>query len=69
MEFVTVQESHNISDLLVLKSKLESEGIHCFLKDEFATTIMTHIPSITVKLQIPASEVEKVKIILAELEK
>jgi hypothetical protein len=31
MSFVTIKESHIESDLLVLKSILESEGIKCWL--------------------------------------
>jgi hypothetical protein len=34
MKFVTVKESHYLADLTVLKSRLESEGIECRLKNE-----------------------------------
>ena len=59
MKFVTIKESHSESDLLVLKSKLESEGISCFLKNEFTTQIMNHMATFTVELQVPDSEVER----------
>lgn len=32
MSLITIKKSHLEAELLVLKSKLESEGIHCFLK-------------------------------------
>jgi len=47
MDFVTIKESHLESDLLVLKSILESEGILCYLKNEFSTQIMSHMPTFT----------------------
>ena len=64
MKFVTIKESHSESDLLVLKSKLESEGISCFLKNEFTTQIMNHMATFTVELQVPDSEVERAKKII-----
>ena len=59
MKFVTIKESHMVSDLLVLKSKLESEGITCFLKNELTTQIMSHMPTFMVELQVPASDVKR----------
>jgi hypothetical protein len=66
MKFVTIKESHSESDLLVLKSKLESEGISCFMKNEFTTQIMNHMATFTVELQVPDSEVERAKEIIKE---
>jgi len=59
MKFVTIKESHVETDLLVLKSKLESEGITCFLKNELTTQIMSHMPTFMVELQVPASDVKR----------
>lgn len=42
MSLITIKKSHIESDLLVLKSKLESEGINCYLKNEFTTQIMNY---------------------------
>ena len=67
MNFVTVKESHYLADLSVLKSRLESEGIECRLKNELTTQVMNHIPSFTVELQVPESEVEHVREILIEI--
>lgn len=67
MNFVTVKESHYLADLSVLKSRVESEGIECRLKNELTTQVMNHIPSFTVELQVPESEVERVREILIEI--
>jgi len=68
MDFVTIKESHVESDLLVLKSRLESEGIRCFLKNEFTTQIMTHMSTFVVELQVATSDLEKVREILKEID-
>lgn len=68
MKFVTIKESHVESELLVLKSKLESEGIPCFLKNEFTTQIMSHMATFTVELQVLSSDVERAQEIIKEFE-
>lgn len=68
MSLITIKKSHLESDLLVLKSKLESEGIKCYFKNEFTTQIMNYLPSFEVELQISELDLEKVKIILSEME-
>ncbi len=68
MSLITIKKSHIESDLLVLKSKLESEGINCYLKNEFTTQIMNYLPSFEVELQISDSDLERVKEILSEME-
>lgn len=67
MDFVTIKESHIESDLLVLKSRLESEGIRCYMKNEFTTQIMTHMPTFAVELQVATSDLERVQEILKEI--
>ena len=69
MSLITIKKSHIESDLLVLKSKLESEGIKCYLKNEFTTQIMNYLPTFEVELQISDSDLEQVKEILSEMEK
>lgn len=67
MELLTIIESHNSNDLLVLKTKLESEGIQCILKDQYTSQILTHIPSMSVKLQVYEKDIEKVKNIMVDI--
>ena len=67
MSLITIKKSHIESDLLVLKSKLESEGINCYLKNEFTTQIMNYLPSFEVELQVSESDLEKVDAILKEM--
>lgn len=66
MKYVTIKESHYLADLSVLKSRLESEGIECRLKNELTTQVMNHIPSFMVELQVPESDLERVREILIE---
>lgn len=68
MSLVTIKKSNVEGDLIVLKSKLESEGIQCFLKNEFTTQIINYIPSFDVELQVNESDLEKVQKILEEIE-
>jgi len=68
MGLVTIKKSHYEADLLVLKSKLESEGIRCFLRNEFTTQIMNHMATFEVELQVSEHELERVKEILAKIE-
>lgn len=66
MKFVTIKESHYQQELVVLKSRLESEGIECRLKNELTTQILNHIPAFLVELQVRETELERVKRILIE---
>lgn len=68
MSWVTIKESHYESDLLLLKSKLESEGIQCFLKNESTTQVLSHIATFTVELQVPASDVARAREIMKSAE-
>lgn len=51
---------------MVLKSRLESEGIKCFVRDELSSQVLSHISTITAKLQIESSDFENAKQILIE---
>jgi transposase-like protein len=66
MKFVTIKESHYQTDLVVLKSRLESEGIECRFKNELTTQVLNYIPSFLVELQVPEEDVPKVKEIMTE---
>lgn len=59
MEWVTIRQSHQVTDLLVLKSRLEAEGISCFLKNEFTTQVMSHMATFDVELQVKSSDLEQ----------
>jgi hypothetical protein len=65
MKFITIKESHYLSDLTILKGRLESEGITCRLKNELTTQIMNYMPSFVVELQVAEDDLEKVKEILS----
>ena len=68
MSLITIKESHIASDLSVLKSKLEAEGIRCYLKNEFITQVMNYMPTFLVELQVPNSDLVKVKEIMHEMD-
>ncbi len=59
MKLITIRESHQPMDLAILQSMLESEGIECFLKNEFTTQILSHIQSTSIELQVTNDDLEK----------
>ena len=68
MSLITIKKSHIESELLVLKSKLESEGIRCYMRNEFTTQIMNYMPSFEVELQVSDSDLKSAKNILREID-
>ncbi len=55
------------ADVQVLRSLLESEGIECFLKDEFMSEIMPGLPNIgNIQLQVKEEDVAKALEIMKE---
>jgi hypothetical protein len=66
MEFITIKTSHYASDLAVLQSKLESYGIHCYLKNEFSAQVLSHLPNSMVELQITEADLTKVQALIKE---
>ena len=68
MGLITIKKSHLESELIVLRGKLESEGIKCYMRNEFTTQIMTHLPSFEVELQVSDLDLERVEEILREIE-
>ena len=68
MNLVTVMESHNASDLAVIKTILGDHGIECYLKNEFSAQELIHIPYITVELQVADVDVERALEVLQKIE-
>ena len=68
MSLITIKTSNIEADLLILKSRLESEGIKCFLKNELSTQIMNYVPTLEMELQVEPFELERVKKIMNEIE-
>ena len=68
MSFVTIKESHVETDLLVLKSRLEAEGIKCYLKNEFTAQIMSHMATFTAELQVSSTDLKRALEIIKETE-
>lgn len=68
MGLVTIKKSHIESELSVLKSQLESQGIKCYLRNEFTTQIMNYLPSFEVELQISEVDLERALELLQTIE-
>ena len=70
MSLVTVKTFDNPMDAHLLRSKLESEGVHCFLFDENIVGLnpLYNVTVGGIKLKINEDDVDKVKVILAEIE-
>ena len=64
MSLVTIKKSHVESELSVLKSRLESEGIKCYFRNEYTTQIMNYLPSFEVELQVSELDLEKAREIM-----
>ena len=68
MGLVTIKKSHIESELSVLKSQLESQGIKCYLRNEFTTQIMNYLPSFEVELQVSEVDLEHAMKLLQTIE-
>lgn len=68
MGLVTIKKSHIESELSVLKSQLESQGIKCYLRNEFTTQIMNYLPSFEVELQVSKVDLEHAMKLLQTIE-
>lgn len=68
MGLVTIKKSHIGAELYVLKSRLESEGIKCYLRNEFTTQIMNYLPSFEVELQVSDADLERARELLQTIE-
>jgi len=69
MKWITVRGSHNVSDLFVLQSFLESEGIPCFIKNEYTTQIMSHMANFVAELQVSSDDLERAQELMDEFDK
>ena len=68
MSWVTIKSSHYETDLLPLKSRLEAEGIECFLRNEHTTQVMSHMATFVTELQVAEEDMGKVTEIMTEIE-
>ena len=68
MSLITIKSSRHETDLLILKSRLESEGIECYLKNELTTQLMNYIPTFEIELQVQKLDLERVKKVMNEIE-
>ena len=68
MKLITIKKAHLESDLVVLKSKLEAEGIRCFMKNQYITQIINFMPSFVMELQVAEFDLEEALEILKEFE-
>jgi predicted ATP-dependent Lon-type protease len=68
MNLITIKKAHLESDLVVLKSKLEAEGIRCFMKNQYITQIINFMPSFVMELQVAEFDLEEALEILKEFE-
>jgi hypothetical protein len=67
MKLITIRKSNIEPELSILRSKLESEGIACFMKNELTTQIMNFLPSFEIELQIRDSDLDKAKEITSKM--
>ena len=68
MKFVTIKSSHYEIDLQPMKGLLESEGITCYLKNQYTTQVMSHMANFQVELQVAASDLERVNRIIDKIQ-
>ncbi len=68
MKLITIKKAHLESEISVLKSRLEAEGIECFLKNEYITQIINFMPSFVMELQVPEFDLDETLEILKEFE-
>ncbi len=66
MNLVTVKSSHSQADLVVLKSRLEAEGIECVMKNELTAQVINYVPAFVVELQVYEDNVSRAREIMAE---
>lgn len=71
MKLITAKIFDNPIDAHLLKTKLESEGVSCFLFDEHTVSIDPLYSNAIggIKLKISAADIEKTREILNEIEK
>lgn len=68
MKLITIKKAHLESEISVLKSRLEAEGIRCFLKNEYITQIINFMPSFVMELQVSEFDLDEALEVLKEFE-
>ena len=70
MELITIKTFDNTSEAHIYKSKLENEGILCFLKDENIVSVnpFHNLAIGGIKLQVPEDKVDASLNVLLEME-
>ncbi len=68
MKLITIKKAHLESEISVLKSRLEAEGIRCFLKNEYITQVINFMPSFVMELQVSEFDLDEALEILKEFE-
>lgn len=66
--FITLKKAHYEADLLVLKAKLESEGIRCYLHNQYTTQVMNYMPTFSVELKVDSRDLDRARSVILELE-
>lgn len=69
MEFVTIATFTLPSEIAVIKGKLESEGIDCFVKDELTVQVHNFLSNAVggIKLQVRTSDASKATDLLKDM--
>lgn len=68
MSLITIKKAHIEGDLIVLKSRLEAEGIKCFLKNQYITQVINFMPSFAMELQVSEQDLNRALEIIKEFE-
>lgn len=71
MELITIKTFDNPMEAHIVKSRLENEGIHCFLFDENMVSLnpLYNVTVGGIKLKINDKDTEKAKQVLKEIQK
>lgn len=66
IHWTTVKSFSNLIEAQIARTALESEGIECFLRDEFSSTIAAHVNFARggVRLDVPAADLKRAAEIL-----
>lgn len=68
MNFITIKTARNATEFLVLKSKLESEGIRCQIKNSLSSQVLNYLPMMEAELQIAEDDVALYRELIADSE-
>lgn len=68
MNFITIKTARNATEFLVLKSKLESEGIRCQIKNGLSSQVLNYLPMMEAELQIAEDDLVLYRELIADSE-